>query len=515
MPAWPQQQGYSVEPQVAYQAPPMQHYAPQPQFAYPNPPNGGQPWASASPTQVPHGHLPPGYPHAAAPPGYPSQPPGYPSPSTAYPPNPPGGYSPQQAYAPSGYPPQQPYVPSGYPPQPAYGYGPTPGYPAPQIIYVQSVGYPQPNPTSTQGFAGHASWVTEGATNGFGEMPDMPGGWYQPPSNEELVEMNRGGPPVPMGAGAGGSFMPTFIPGLPSADPLVSHDFGSWVSKTFHAIGLSWKGLVTVNTLGLAATAGLLWAVSTFLRGAISVDKTGNLDATSILIPALMMLIGMGLTAMVGISATQAAAAFVVVADAEEGKGRLRLAQALSFGLRSVPRLLVGTLSTVFLMVVFTIAAGFALFFAIVPASRAAGMFAPFVVLVASFAAYCPSIYLFVATQTSMVGVASFETGSIVGHCRSRIRGHWWSMLARAMVVGAVIVAISVAVSPLELSNFIRTSNDVATVDAASQESLAVTFVVYVLAFCIQGPAQLVSYAELRSHVDGPAITALLAEKSM
>jgi hypothetical protein len=506
MPPWPQQQGYSVEPQVAYPPQTLQH-PPQPQFVHPSPAGYGQPspGGPAAP-YAPSGQAPGGYPYAAVhhAPGYAPQP--HPQ---AHPQSMPFPAAPQS------YPPQAGYPPAGYPPQQGYGYGAPPGYPAAQIIYVQPVAYQQQQPTHQT--AGQASWATEDSAKGFDEMPDMPGGWYQPPSNNELLEMNRVGPAIPLGAGAGGTFVRAHLPGQPSADPLVSHDFGSWFMKTIRSIALSWKGLFAVNAVGLAITGVLLWLVGGLLQGAFAIDQTLENDPASFIIPGIVLLVGLSLTALIGISATQAAAAYVVVTDAEEGRGRLRLGKALFFGASAVPRLLWGAFATMFLMVIFTIAGFVTLIFAIIPAAKATGPVAPLVDLIAGLTMFCPAIYLFVTMQTSMVGVASFETGSIIARSRSRIRGHWWSMFARSVVVGAIIFAISLAMANVfQLNNLLNSPSDMSTgTNPASPSSLVISFVIYVLAFCIQAPAQLVSYAELRSRVDGPAITDLLVEQSI
>jgi hypothetical protein len=386
------------------------------------------------------------------------------------------------------------------------------GYPAPQIIYVQSIAYP---PQQAPAQVGHASWETDNAEKGFGEMPDMPGGWYQPPTSEELADINRVGPAVPLGAGAGGTYLPTFVAGMPSGDPLVSHDFGSWLSKTFRAVARSWKGLLVVNTVGLAMTFAAMWAIASAARGSVSFGEGESTTVASLIVSAMVSLFGVGMAAMVGMSFTQAAAAYVLVADAEENKGRLRLGRALSFGFRSAPRVLWGSFATMVLTFLAMVVGVAVVLIVVAPAAASAGPLRPLVSLASLAIVLGPAIYLFVTMQTSMVGVASFETGSIVGRCKSRIRGHWWSMFVRGLLVGALLFAISAAMSSVvHMSDWVNSSSSRSVGPPASPAGLAATFAFYVAAFCIQAPAQLVSYAELRSHVDGPVITSYLAEEA-
>jgi hypothetical protein len=151
----------------------------------------------------------------------------------------------------------------------------------------------------------------------------------------------------------------------------------------------------------------------------------------------------------------------------------------------------------------------------VAPAAASAGPLRPLASLASLAIVLGPAIYLFVTMQTSMVGVASFETGSIVGRCKSRIRGHWWSMFVRGLLVGALLFAISAAMSSVvHMSDWVNSSSSRSVGPPASPAGLAATFAFYVAAFCIQAPAQLVSYAELRSHVDGPVITSYLAEEA-
>jgi hypothetical protein len=473
-----QQQPQPGQPQYAPQPGPPQQYAPQP----------GPPQQYAPQPGPPQQYAPqPGQPQQYAPqPGQPQQ------------------YAPQpgqpQQYAP------QPGQPQQYAPQPGQPqqYAPQPGQPqqyAPGVYQHGSI------PTAARP-GGDPSWPTTvaappdpvaAAKPGDFELPPMPGGWYQPPTADDLASASIA-PPVPLGTGAGLTGPPSFAQVLPGTDPLVSYDFSSWITKVVSALGRSWKGLLSVNTIGtigsvLAGVAMFIGASKVVGIDKLVVDDPGG-SATSVFI----VLMATFTAYFFGTLVTQAASSYVLVKDAFEGKGRFRIGEAFGFGLRSLQRLAWGMFGSFLIYLAFAVGAGGILIAALmVLGSQGIGVVAIIVGVL-----YLPIIYLIVTIQTSLVGVAAFEEAPVIRRSLSRIKGSWWTMFVRQLVIRFS-----------GITNFIQIrSTDKAAKVGLNLFGLGVTFLAMMVTLSVQAAAQLVSYAELRSHSDGGGITPILSKEA-
>jgi hypothetical protein len=515
----------------------QQHYAPQPgqprpgqQQYHPQPANPQQyvPQAGQQPQPQPGQQqlVPqPGQPQYAPQPGQPH--PGQhlyvPRPAQPQPAGPQYASQPGQAqYAMRPGQPQQ-YVPQPQPGQPQPGQ-PQPGQPQPgqpQRVqqYAPGVYPPGTIPTATKVGVPDPSWpgsvaappaVETPAKGSDYDLPPMPGGWYQPPTAEDLSAASAA-PPVPLGTGPGLAGPPSYAQVLPGTDPLVSFDLNSWVTKVAGALGRSWKGLLSINALGTIGSVAAGVASFVVASKVVGIDKLIVDDPGGSAISVLIVLLATFTAYFFGTLVTQAASAYVMVKDAEEGKGRFRLGGAFSFGLRSLQRLAWGMFGSFLIYLAFAIGAGgILLVVAMALGSQGLG-----VMMLLAAVLYMPVLYLIVTIQTSLVGVAAFEDAPVIGRSLARIKGRWWPMFVRQIMVGVVVFMVGqVALQFSGISNFIqlRSSEPTAKV-GLSMFGIGITFLAMMVGLSIQAAAYLVSYCELRSHSDGGGITPLLAKE--
>jgi hypothetical protein len=542
-------QPYPSQPYPCQPSPPQAYPAHQ-QMPAPNPPHiANYPAQPSVQAYRPHTMQPGG-----------SQPP---SPHTGYPVGPGGQaqpYPPQtQPYAgqPQPYAPQ-PNVPQMYTPAPPQQYTQQmpPGHPTgpnqhggmPYVNVNTTTAYPSTNPPFAQGgynveppttkraemskgFVARSPHPAGGKATGllatsdskpivvaapptdagYGAIPEMPGGWYQPPSTEELHEAARTPPPVPLGAGVSGIDSGYAVIAGVGSDPLVSSDANTWLNLSFAALARSWRTVVPLNVLAFVGIVISMLAWSKLIANFEAGDFPDSVGAGFAYLLRVLVVFGSGAAgALLSVNLATAGSFHAMALDADENRSAFRLASSIAFVSKSCVRIFIGTLGYLFTM--FVIAVGCVLGFVLLV--KVGVVKDGITVLAAQIALAFPPLYMLVAASTSLVGISAFEEGAIVSRCRQRLRGRWWSMFGRAILLGVLWIGLSIAVRALGGDAFLGRGSDGVTVASATENP--VPFVVYAIGYVamlsLQAAGQLVAYAELRSRAGRDGVTASLAK---
>lgn len=323
----------------------------------------------------------------------------------------------------------------------------------------------------------------------------MPGGWYQPPEHDEVARI-KAGP-----AGESGVAGPGVVFG---DDVLASNGFASWVTKTIGVIGRSWKGLLAVHALGaIAALTAMGVGFVGFAQGT-DLEAAAEAGELNSVLPKIAVGLGVGLFAFVVITlATLAAGAYVVARDAVEGVGRMRLGPAFGRGLNSVLRILRGA-------VVFGVVAMIPSVLLLIILPSMGGALGGGALIAVMLLSVLPTVYLLTAA-TSLVGIATFEKGSVSRRSLQRIKGRFFAMFGRLLLLQVVLLVVTqlAGVGGGVVALLAQTNGVASLVPQLALPVLALT-----VFGTIQTAAGMVSYAELRARADGVLVTEQLRKET-
>lgn len=310
-----------------------------------------------------------------------------------------------------------------------------------------------------------------GTRPGFGSAPPPP---PPPPPSPQAHWAFATPPPPPPPAGY-------YYGGVGADDPLVSTDLSSWFSKVFAGMRRSWKSLLIYRLIALVPS--ILVAIA--LRGVTKqiAQPSRNVRFT-IGGGALVLTMVSYLSSIVIYAVSTAASAHVLAHDAlSESQGssaRVDWQQGLRFGFSRVLPMIGWSLATGLLV-------GVGFLFCLVP-----------------------GIYLGVIFFGTLTGVVAFERpSSVVSRCFELMKGNWWEMFGRALLVVVGLIVVSCGIGLLSGGFTIATSGSttgsVGSIFASSLLNIPIAMFLSV--------AAIVTYAELRRKLE-PISSAQLAAES-
>jgi hypothetical protein len=263
-------------------------------------------------------------------------------------------------------------------------------------------------------------------------------------------------------------------------DPLVSVDFSSWFSKVFAGMRRSWKSLLIFQLLVLVTSSILALALRAANSQFVQTSSNGRKSIRGVVVVALVSYV----CAFAIRAVPEVASAHVIAHDAashtQGDSSRTGWRQGLRFGFsRSVP------------MIGWSIATSL-------------------LTIVGSVFCLLPGIYLAVAFWGTLTGVVAFERPpSVVGRCLELMKGHWWQVVARALLVAVARLAVGHVVSLLTggFSPAARRARANGIGSTIVSNVLNVPFGMFV------SIATIITYAELRRKLE-PITSAQLAAES-
>jgi hypothetical protein len=310
-----------------------------------------------------------------------------------------------------------------------------------------------------------------GTRPSFGSPPPPP---PPPPPAGPLEHWAFATPPPPPPVGY-------YYGGDGADDPLVSTDLSSWFSKVFAGMRRSWKSLLIYRLI--AVVPSILIAIA--LRGFTNqFAQTSRNIRFTIGGGALVLTLVSYLSSIVIYAVATAASAHVLAHDAlSESQGssaRVDWQQGLRFGFSRVLPMIGWSLATGLLV-------GVGFLFCLVP-----------------------GIYLGVVFFATLTGVVAFERpASVLSRCFELMKGHWWEMFARALLVLVAIFIFSCGVGLLS-GGFSLATRGSAT---GSVGSIIASSVLNIPLAMFMSVAAIVTYAELRRKLE-PISSAQLAAES-
>ena len=198
-------------------------------------------------------------------------------------------------------------------------------------------------------------------------------------------------------------------------DPLVSHDFSSWFSKVFAAFKRSWKSLLIIQLIASIPSVILVLSLGS-LRTSFLTTTSQTVVPTFNVASLVFSLLGVLLTLVLS-SVAAGASAHVVAHDAQRqllgDQNRTTWQDGVRYGLsRFWPMLgysiVIGTLTML----------GF-------------------------FLCILPGVYAAVVFYSTANAVIAFERGDVINRCFALIKGSWWEVFGRLIVVGIGLIAMS------------------------------------------------------------------------
>jgi hypothetical protein len=261
----------------------------------------------------------------------------------------------------------------------------------------------------------------------------------------------------------------------------VSTDLSSWFSKVFAGMRRSWKSLLVYQLIALVPSMLIGIALRDFNNQFASKSPNGPFTLGRGL---LVLTLVSSLTSIVIYAVFTAASAHVLALDAvaerQGSASRVRWQDGLRFGLSRVLPMLGWSIATGLLVIV-----GYV---------------------------FCllPGIYFAVVFYGTLTGVVAFERpSSVVNRCFELMKGNWWEIFARFLLVGVARAIVSFGVGLLSggFSLAARRSR------ASSFGSIIASKVTNVPFTMFVSVAAVVTYAELRRKLE-PISSAQLAAES-
>jgi ABC-type sugar transport system permease subunit len=249
-------------------------------------------------------------------------------------------------------------------------------------------------------------------------------------------------------------------------DPLVSHDLGTWFSKGFAAVARSWKGVLVIQIIGAVAIG-----VLTLLLNLVIFDDLLTTDGDEFDFEVGPLIAGVAFFVLVGIvlqGIITLATARIIVDDAA---GRpTNLAAAFNLAGRRVAPWIGWSLVTGILIVI------------------------GFVFLIA------PGVWLGIVFGASILGVVVFERANPFERCFPLIKGMFWSILGRVLllILGSVIYTLIVDLIV----------NSLVSSDANGERLMGEIFraVFLIPVTMLTAALYVITYAELRNR-EQPGVT--------